>query len=109
MAAKTRARYTLKLPTARFESHSTKDLPQFRKDLDSAIPTSFAAHVLKYTWTGPLMNIEAPGATGFMRYDAGHIIAEISLTFPATMLREQIIQDIRRIIQAGSGAAVTIL
>jgi Putative polyhydroxyalkanoic acid system protein (PHA_gran_rgn). len=109
MAAQTRARYTLKLATARFESHSTKDLSQFQKDLDSAIPTSFAAHVLKYTWTGSVMKIEAPGATGFMRYDAGHIIAEISLTFPATMLRDQIIQDIRRIIEAGSGAAVRVL
>ena len=55
------------------------------------------------------MNIEAPGATGFMRYDAGHIIAEINLTFPATMLRDQIIEDIQRIIEAGSGAAVKIL
>jgi hypothetical protein len=97
------------MPTAKFESHSTKDLSQFQKDLDSAIPTSFAAHVLKYTWTGNRMNIEAPGATGFMRYDAGHITAEISLTFPATMLRDQIIQDIQRIIEAGSGAPVKIL
>jgi len=99
----------LKLATARFDSQSTKDFSQFRKDLDSAIPTSFAAHVLKYTWTGLIMNIEAPGATGFMRYDAGHIIAEINLTFPATMLRDQIIEDIQRIIEAGSGAAVKIL
>src|SRR5438445_60238 len=97
------------MATARFESHSAKDFSQFRNDLDSAIPTSFAAHVLKYTWTGSVMNIEAPGATGFMRYDAGHIIAEISLTFPATMVRDQIIQDIQRIIEAGAGAPVRIL
>ena len=97
------------MPTARFESRSTKDLSQFQKDLDSAIPTSFAAQVLKYTWTGSVMSIEAPGATGFMRYDAGHIIAEISLAFPATMFRDQIIQDIQRIIATGSGAAVRVL
>ena len=97
------------MATARFDSHSTKDLSQFRTDLDSAISTSFGAHVLKHTWTGSKMNIEAPGASGFMRYDAGHIVAEISLTFPATLLRDQIIQDIQRIIEAGSGAAVILL
>jgi hypothetical protein len=62
--------------------------------------------VLKHTWSGFEMNIEGPGATGYMRFNDGGITAEIDLTFPATMLRDQIIQDIQRIIQAGSGAVV---
>jgi hypothetical protein len=94
------------MPTARFESQSTKDFSQFRQDLEAAIQASFAAHVLKYTWSGFEMNIEAPGATGFMRYDDGLVTADIDLKFPATLMRDQIVQDIHRIIQAGSGADV---
>ena len=97
------------MPKTRFESQSNKDFSQFRQDLDAAIHTSFASHMLQYTWSGFTMTMEAPGATGFMRYDSGHIAAEIDLTFPATMLRGRILQDIERIIQAGSGSVVTVL
>ena len=93
----------------RFETQSGKDFPHFKEDLTEAIDQSFVAHLFKRTWVGSQMNIEAPGATGFVLYDAGRVTVEINMTFPATLLRGQIIQDIQRIVQAGGGAPVKIL
>jgi hypothetical protein len=93
----------------RFETQSGKDLPHFQEDLNSAIDQSFVAHLLKRTWNGPQMNIEAPGATGFVLYDAGRVTVEINITFPASLLRERIVQDIQRIVQAAGGSLVKIL
>lgn len=55
------------------------------------------------------MNIEAPGATGFVLYDAGRVTVEINIAFPATLLRERIVQDIKQIVQTAGGSLVKIL
>jgi Putative polyhydroxyalkanoic acid system protein (PHA_gran_rgn) len=93
----------------RFETQSGKDFPHFKEDLTAAINQSFVAHLLKRTWVGSQMNIEAPGATGFVLYDAGRVTVEINISFPATLLRERIVQDIQRIVQIAGGRAVKIL
>jgi len=97
------------MATVQFEAQSTKDFPQFQEDLNRAIYGSFAAHVMRLAWSGFVLNIEAPGSVGFVRFDAGRITAEIKMSFPATLMREQIIQDIRRTIEAGCGSLVKIL
>ena len=69
---------------------------QFIEDLERAIATSFAAEVMKRTWEGFVLNIEAMGSTGFMRFESGRITAELTMVFPATLMRDQIVQDIQR-------------
>ena len=93
----------------RFETQSGKDFPHFKEDLNSAIDQFFVAHLLKRTWVGSQMRIEAPGATGFVLYDAGRVTVEVNMTFPATLLREKIVQDIQRIVQIAGGGLVKIL
>lgn len=101
--------YLAGMAKIRFETQSSKDFPQFKEDLTAAIDQSFVAHLLKRTWNGPQMNIEAPGATGFVLYDASRVTVEINISFPATLLRERIVQDIQRIVQIAGGRAVKIL
>jgi len=97
------------MATVRFETLSGKDFPEFQGALNRALDESFAAQVMQRTWSGQALYIEAPGTRGVVRFDAGRVTAEIDLEFPATLMREQIIQDIQRMIRASGGSPVNIL
>lgn len=98
------------MSTTRFHALSAKGFPAFRSDLDRAVETSFAVGVLQCRWFGQGMEIKAPGAAGVVRFAAGRVTAEITISsFPATLLREQICADIRRMLGLASGSLVEIV
>lgn len=94
----------------RFNAVSGKPFEDFRRDLDRAISVSQVADMLRHSWAAQSMSIAGPGAHGTLRYaDGGAVSAEVSISFPATMLKDRIVGDIRRMLEAASGAPVQVV
>lgn len=96
------------MSAVRFYGHSSKDFDEFRSALDHAVVTSRVAHLLHHAWAGRVMTIRGPGAHGHIRFaDTGQVHAELHISFPATLMRGQIVGDVRRMLSEAVGAAVS--
>jgi hypothetical protein len=92
----------------RFHATSKKEFGDFRRDLDHAIRRSAVAEMLRHSWTAQSMRIAGPGAHGVLHYQEGRVHLEVKISFPATLLRERIVRDIRHLLEAASGGRVTV-
>lgn len=93
----------------RFNAVSGKAFDDFRRDLDRAISVSQVADMLRHTWAAQSMSIAGPGAHGTLRFLEGAVSAEVSISFPATLLKDRIIGDIRRMLEAAAGGPVKVV
>jgi len=91
----------------RFHATSKKEFGDFKRDLDHAIRRSGVSEHLRHSWTSQSMKIAGPGAQGVLHYRDGRVHLEVRISFPATLLRERIIRDIRRLLESAAGGHVT--
>jgi hypothetical protein len=89
-----------------FHARTTKPFDRFRFDLEKSIGQSFASSVMRRVWHDRTLRMKAPGAEGSVRFDEGDIRAEVSMSFPATLIKHKILDDIRRTMADASGGAV---
>ena len=94
--------------TVRFQATSLKPFDDFRRDLDLAIRLSRVAHMLSHSWSAQNMSITGPGAQGKLLFREGHVHAEIRISFPAIMLHDRIVGDIRRMLESAAGGPVLV-
>ena len=96
------------MSAVRFQAQSVKAFEEFRRSLDRAVVTSRVAHMLQHRWTGRVMTIRGPGAHGLIRFsENGQVHCELHISFPATMVRGQIVGDVRRMLAEAVGNHVT--
>ena len=96
------------MSAVRFQAQSAKAFDEFRRALDHAVVTSRVAHLLEHAWTGRVLTIRGPGAHGHIRYgEKGFVHAELHISFPATLMRGQIVGDVRRMLAEAVGNHVT--
>jgi putative polyhydroxyalkanoic acid system protein len=99
---------TRRMGAVRFHANSKKEFGVFQRDLDHAIRRSSVAEMLRHSWHAQSLKIAGPGAHGTLHYREGRVHLEVRITFPATLLRDRIVGDIRRMLESASGARVTI-
>ena len=87
---------------------SQKRFEHFRQHLDSALDNVSGAHLLSRTWDDQVLYLSAPGTEAFVRFHYGNIQAEIDISFPATLMKQQIIQEIRNLLAVSGAEAVEI-
>ena len=90
----------------RFQAFTSKPFEMFRSDLDQSLARSFASHVMQRSWKDQILSIHALGSNGFVQFDNGGVRAEIRMSFPATLMKDQIVSDIQRALTESSGGAV---
>lgn len=69
---------------------------RFRQTMDASVGRSAAVHVLRTAWHGATYRVTAPGVLAIGRYENGNVHVRVTLSFPATLLRRQILNDIMR-------------
>jgi len=92
----------------RFNAVSGKPFDDFRRDLDRAIAASHVADLLRHSWNSHGMSIAGPGAHGTLHFVEGTVRAEVTISFPATMIKDRVVGDIRRMLEAAAGAPVSV-
>ena len=92
----------------RFHATSKKEFGDFRRDLDHAIRRSSVAEMLRHSWTAQSMRIAGPGAHGVLHFHEGRVHVEVKISFPASLVRDRIVGDIRRMLESASGGRVTV-
>ncbi|HSL20887.1 MAG TPA: polyhydroxyalkanoic acid system family protein [Vicinamibacterales bacterium] len=90
----------------RFETRTHKPFERFRSDLHKSMSRSFASHLMQFSWRDHTLNVRTPGAQGRVHFDNGRVHAELHMGFPATLFRDRIIRDVRRMCADASGAPV---
>jgi hypothetical protein len=96
------------MSAVRFQAQSVRAFEEFRRALDHAVVTSRVAHLLQHAWTGRVMTIRGPGAHGLIRYgETGSVHAELHISFPASLMRGQIVGDVRRMLAEAVGNHVS--
>ncbi|HEX9671397.1 MAG TPA: polyhydroxyalkanoic acid system family protein [Thermoanaerobaculia bacterium] len=90
----------------RFATQTNKSFGEFQLDLNAALQHAWGTRVMRYHWEGEVLRITAPGAEGFVAFKPGGVEAEIGMSFPATMLKTQIVADITRTLSVASGSPV---
>jgi hypothetical protein len=93
----------------RFHAVSGKAFDDFQRDLNRAISHSQVADMLRHTWAAQSMSIAGPGAHGTLRFTEGAVSAEVRISFPASLLKDRIVGDIRRMLEAAAGASVRVV
>jgi hypothetical protein len=92
----------------RFHAVCGKPFDEFRRDLDRAIVHSQVAHMIRHTWNHQGMSIAGPGANGKLHFKEGTLRAEVQISFPATMIKDRIVGDIRRMLESAAGGPVSV-
>jgi hypothetical protein len=93
----------------RFHGSSGKALDDFRRDLDRAIAGSQVADMIRHSWNSHGMSIAGPGANGKLQFTEGGFRAEVTISFPASMIKDRIVRDIHRMLEAAAGAPVSVV
>jgi Putative polyhydroxyalkanoic acid system protein (PHA_gran_rgn) len=82
---------------------------QFRALMDAAVARSTVAPMLSTEWRGTEYHVSGPGVVALGRYENGRVRVEVTLSFPASMLKGQILADIERSMrEAGCHSLQTI-
>jgi len=55
------------------------------------------------------MTIAGPGASGVLHFREGRVHAEVRISFPATIIQDRIVTDIRVLLEVASGAPVAVM
>jgi len=93
----------------RFHAISGKAFDDFQRDLDRAISVSHVKDMLRHSWASQRMSIAGPGAHGTLLFKEGSVRVEVRISFPATLVKDRIVRDIHRMLEAAAGAPVSVV
>ncbi len=95
------------MPSLHFHARTQRDFEAFRAEMERALRDA-ADKGLRHEWHGRTLRITAPGAKGFIVFDGGSIAAQVQLGFPATLVRDRIADEVRRILERVAEGPVTV-
>lgn len=95
------------MPSLHFHARTQRSFEAFCSEMERALRE--AADIgLHHEWHGRNLRITAPGAKGFIVFDGGAIAAQVHLGFPATLVRDRITDEVRRILARVADGPVTV-
>jgi Predicted nucleotide-binding protein containing TIR-like domain len=78
-----------------FEERTTKSLGRFRVDASHGLDRRWAGLATRYEWQGSTCHVIAPGAEGFLTFEAGLVRCRVSIAWYMFMIRGRILSEIR--------------
>lgn len=82
--------------TVEMSGVTSYEFHDFKQLLDASVRRSTAFSLLRTEWHGMGYRATAPGVAAFGRFQDGEVRVKIMISFPATMMRGQIVGDIVR-------------
>ena len=95
------------MPSLHFHARTQRDFETFRAEMDRALRDA-ADKGLRHEWHGRTLRITAPGAKGFIVFDGGSIAAQVHLGFPAALVRDRIVDEVRQILDRVADGPVVV-
>jgi hypothetical protein len=88
---------TLEIETA----HAS--MAEVRPHLDAALQEQFPGGMLQRRWSGDVLMLTGPGASGSIAYEDGRLVGRAELKPPASLMRPVIEQKIKAAMNKAAG------
>jgi hypothetical protein len=75
------------------------DFEVFKQLINASVGRAAGAALLTTAWQGTNYRVTGPGFSAHGRFDNGEVTVTLTLSFPATMMKEQIVGEIERLLR----------